>query len=659
MENSSETFRENLYKLLEQDTRLWVKKNGIEDDIEEKEFNIILLKELVDKHDEKLLELLFNDQTIKEKFFVKIKKVFVFKINEFKFFIDENKINNSYTQYKNRIGLSDSKNFLKESGEVVLNFPHKDCILQGGQSTEEGTDNYFSFSDKTKQYEKKSTKRKEIYFNQVIAPDEIDRLKDEKALVNWKRFTNKGEQKVKTIQRDADGTIKENLIIKGNNLLALHSLKQEFQSKVKLIYIDPPYNTGNDSFKYNDNFNHSAWLTFIKNRLEVARDLLRDDGVIFVQCDDNEQAYLKVLMDEIFNRDNFVSTIIHNNKYTTSNDAKYISSQHENIHVFTIKKELWLPNLLPRTQSMDDSYKNIDNDKKGRWKATPLHAKSGNKSNIYTIIFKNGVKWTAPKGRYPRYNKEKLKFLDENDEIYFNKNGGIDKKTYLSEVKQGKTIGSLWRYNEVGSSHQANEEISNILGKGVFDSSKPEGLLERILEISTQKGDIVLDYHLGSGTTCAVAHKMSRQYIGIEQMDYVETIAVERLKKVIAGEQSGISKSVDWKGGGKFVYFELAKWNEKAKEEILQCKNFTDLKSIFSTLCKKYFLNYNLKIKEFEEKVIKEEKFLKLSLAKQKKIFLEMLDLNQMYVQKTEMADTKFAINQEDQRLSAEFYSEE
>src|SRR3989339_525199 len=265
-------FKNKLYALLKKDSRLW--------DEEKKEINETLLKDLIDRLDEKLIELLLGDKETMGMFFIKIKDVFVLKINDLKFFIDENKLDNSYTQYQNKIGLRVSNKLLSERDDVVLDWPFKDCVLEGGMTKED-------------------EKRNEIFFNEILARDEIDRLEDPKALVNWKRHTKKGEEKVKEIKRDKDGIIKENLIIKGNNLLALHSLKKQFQGKVKLIYIDPPYNTGSDSFGYNDNFNHSSWLTFMKNRLEVAKKLLRDDGVIFVQCDDHEQAYLKVLMDEV------------------------------------------------------------------------------------------------------------------------------------------------------------------------------------------------------------------------------------------------------------------------------------------------------------------------------------------------------------------------
>ena len=244
------------------------------------------------KLDTELLTILINDDIAKKYFFTKVNETLIFdKIKFQKFISNKQFLPDSYTAYKNKIGLTAEGAYLTEANEVVLDFPYKDCVLEGGQTKED-------------------QKRNEIFYNEVLAPDEIDKLFDTKVLTNFKRFSKEGEQKTQEIKRDEGGTIKENLIIKGNNLLALHSLKKQFAGKIKLIYIDPPYNTGNDGFKYNDNFNHSTWLVFMKNRLEIAKQLLKDDGVIFVQCDDNEQAYLKVLMDEVFGRENFISTSI-------------------------------------------------------------------------------------------------------------------------------------------------------------------------------------------------------------------------------------------------------------------------------------------------------------------------------------------------------------
>ena len=241
--------------------------------------------------DHNLIKLLLTDEEIKSTFFDEIEGHWVFNYNTFIDYIStKNFLANSYTQFRNKIGLNIDDKFLRERGEVSLVWPYKDCVLEGGQTKED-------------------EKRKEIFFNEILAQDEINRMFDPKVLTNWKRHTTEGEQDVTEIQRE-NGTIRENLIIKGNNLIALHTLKQQFRGQVKLIYIDPPYNTGNDSFGYNDSFNRSSWLTFMRNRLEVAKELLTDDGVFFASCDDNEQAYLKVLLDEVFGSENFITNFV-------------------------------------------------------------------------------------------------------------------------------------------------------------------------------------------------------------------------------------------------------------------------------------------------------------------------------------------------------------
>jgi len=615
-------FKIKLYDLLKKDSRLW--------DEEKKELNETLLKDLIDKFDEKLIESLLSDKETKEKFFINIKGVFDLKQNEMKLFIDENKLDNSYTQYQNKIGLRIGNKLLSERDEVVLDWPFKDCVLEGGMTKED-------------------QKRNEIFFNEILAKDEIDRLFDEKALINWKRYGKGGEQEVKEIKRNDNGIIKENLIIKGNNLLALYTLKKQFAGKIKLIYIDPPYNTGNDGFKYNDNFKHSTWLTFMKNRLEIARNLLRDDGVIFVQCDDHEQAYLKILMDEIFGRENFVSNIVYKRRQSQANLSKNISPIHDLIVIFSKSKNI---NLNRISTGIDESkYSNPDNDPRGFYVTMPCTNKGGAKYKI-----------TTPTGKIIedewRFKKETyLKLEKENKLVFPNSGNGKPRyKLFLNDKKEQGNIPNTW-WDDVSSNQEANREIKEIFGETIFSFPKPEALIQRIIEISTDKNDIILDYHLGSGTTCAVAHKMEKQYIGIEQMDYIETIAVKRLKKVINGEQGGISKSVNWQGGGEFVYLELAKWNEEAKEKILMAKSLSELERLFDELYERYFLNYNVKTKEFKEKILKEKGFKNLSLDEQKNLFVEMLDVNQMYVNFSEREDKKYNLAKEDIILSEKFYN--
>ena len=610
----------------------------------------------------------------------KTKSAYVFKIDNFRFFMEENKIDNSYTRYKNRIGLTDGKRFINDSNDIVLNFPYKDCVLEGGQSTEEGMDTSFKYSEKTKKYETEKSKRKEIFFNQIIASDEIDRLFDEKAFVNWKRYTKKGEEKVKEIKRDKDGTIKENLIIKGNNLLALHSLKKQFAGKVKLIYIDPPFNTGTNAntFKYNNNFNHSTWLTFMKNRLQIAKKLLLDDGIIAISIDHYELLYLGVLADEIFGKENRMGIIAAVHNPGGRQDDKFFPTAHENILFYAKNKDDAQLFRLGFSQDKLNQFK--QEDKYGKYKLRGFR-RSGNNSN----------KEDGPGLYYPIYYEPKRNLISlskKNDyvKIIPIDSNGVEKcwrwgkETFINKMKkyievkkfkgrfeiyvkeresdyEGEKAKTIW--NESNYTGQTGTgALKDLFGKKVFTYPKSPYMTRDILQITTLPNDIILDFHLGSGTTAAVAHKMGRQYIGIEQMDYVEEIICKRLKKAIEGEQSGISKSLNWQGGGDFIYFELAKWNEQAKEEIEACKNLEELKTFFITLYEKYFLNYNVKTENFKKEILKEDNFKKLSLGEQKRMFLEMLDLNQMYIQKTEMADKKFGISKEDQKSTKKFYND-
>lgn len=638
-----ENFKTKFFSLLKKDARLWNE--------ETEEINETLLKDLIDKLDEKLVELLLNNKETKEKFFIKVKDVYVLKQNEVKFFIDENKLDNSYTQYQNKIGLRVGNKLLSERNEVVLDWPFKDCVLEGGMTKED-------------------QKRNEIFFNEVLAKDEIDRLKDPKALINWKRYTSKGEEKVKELKRDEDGTIKENLIIKGNNLLALHSLKEQFTGKVKLIYIDPPYNKDADTF-YNDNFRHSTWLTFMRNRLKVAKQLLRDDGFIFVQCDDNEQAYLKVLMDEVFDY-NFVNNVVVKMSETSGVKMSHVTKKLPKVKEYILvynrsSKALLNPIRIKKTEEANKLenylkyYQNIITNPKDdveNWKVVSL--KSYLEKNKLPIDKKSIIDFQIK-------NAENIVYRTNNKSFAKLK---IDKK--ITKVISSTGLEYIWWegkqmlfLNDYIDEYICDlwTDISTINlnkegGVDLENGKKPEKLIERIIKMVTDEGNLILDYHLGSGTTCAVAHKMNRQYIGVEQLDYGENDSVIRLKNVIGGDQSGISKSVNWKSGGDFVYLELAEWNEEAKGKIKKSKSLNELEKLFDELYERYFLNYNVKTKEFKEKILKEEGFKKLSLDKQKKLFVEMLDMNQMYINFSERADKKYNLSKDDIALSEDFYNE-
>ena len=476
----------------------------------------------------------------------------------------------------------------------MLNFPYKDCILKGAQSKDEDKSN-------------------EIFFNEILGSDEIDVLFKPKVLQNFElippplRMGIKGGGELKSTKNNSakflnsesthplapsaregeslailsaregeqDSCINlksalqntPNLLIKGNNLLALHSLKKrkDIYGQVKLIYIDPPYNTGNDSFNYNDKFNHSAWLCFMKNRLEIAKEFLREDGVIFVQCDDNEQAYLKVLMDEIFGRENFVacSSIVVNRG---GRDYGGIAKTHE--YLLTYGKTPFI-----ELYQIEDKDKQFQfKDKNGGFNLMELRNRNirfnkENRPNLYYPFYinpnnadENGLLEISLESKnnfielYPlesqgvntvwRWGKEKAqKFLNIEIKGKKKQDGGfmIVQKNRLSLKRQRSVWDDKEFVNERGTEH-----IKQMLGKDSFSYPKSEFLLQRIIEISTQENDLVMDFFAGSGTTCAVAHKIKRRWIGIEQMDYIESITKERLIKVINGEQGGISKAVGW-----------------------------------------------------------------------------------------------------------------
>lgn len=619
---------------------------------------INVIKDCAERGDIKLLAPLLNNPSVKKAFFTPVLDSFVFNTARFKEFLEYSSACNSYSKYLGqKIGLYMGDIPLIDWSEVVLNFPFKDCILEGGQRKEDGLDTYFEYDEKEQRYTEKKSKRREVFYNEVLARDEIDSLFSPKAFCNAKRYESGKSSLCKKLNRDAElnkkrglseDTITDNLIIKGNNLLALHSLKEEFTGKVKLIYIDPPYNTGNDSFAYNDNFNHSSWLTFMKNRLEIARELLKEDGAIFVQCDDNEQAYLKLLMDDVFGRENFISTIVWKRKRGRDNSARWFSKAHEYFLVFAKQKSILNFNLIELDEETKLQYKNPDNDKRGKWRMLACWARGTQGGVQYDFTTKEGYFFSE---RLWLFSKENLKKLDQEDKLVI-RGDNIYRKLFINEHK-GQVLESIW--TDASNAANAADEIKNLFGSIVFSTPKPEPFMQRIIKLSTSESDIVLDYHLGSGTTAAVAHKMNRQYIGVEQMDYINTVTVERLKKVIEGEQGGISKLENWHGGGSFVYMELAEKNEQAVRLISACKNGEELISIFDKLCSKYFLHYNVRIKEFREEV-KTDRFQSLPLKEQKEMFCRMLDLNQLYINADDREDNNSGLSTNDIAITEDFY---
>ncbi|MFY7845492.1 site-specific DNA-methyltransferase [Chryseobacterium gambrini] len=571
------------------------------------------------------------------------------------------------------MGLTIGNQYLKQRNEVSLVWPFKDCVLEGGQSREED-------------------KREEIFFNETLAQDEITELFDPKVLTNAKRIDQNGENNFDEFNRNENGTITDNLIIKGNNLLALHSLKKEFVGKVKLIYIDPPYNTGNDGFKYNDRFNHSTWLTFVKNRLEIAKKLLTEDGVILVQCDHHEMGYLNILLDEVFGNENKIQQIAI--KVASASGFKAVNPGPidvlENIFFYSKNKKAvkFKKNYVVTgyhknyNQYLDNSDSNFEN-----WKLIPLKEK---------VIQENGYK--NEKELKNKLGKNYLLFLQQMIEDYAYQNCNnivsvrdLHKPTQLIKKLQDKSKidrnrifvydkqdgektyiingGALAFYSskirEIDGEMKVTELLTNfwnhiswagIANEGAVklkNGKKPEKLLKQILELNTNENDIVLDYHLGSGTTAAVAHKMKRQYIGIEQLNYDKNDSVVRLRNVIQGDKTGISKSVNWQGGGSFIYLELKKYNQIFIEKIEAAEDTAELLRIWEEMKSRSFLNYNVDLKKQEQHL---DDFKALSLKEQKRHLCELLDKNQLYVNLSSLNDENFKCTEEEKIVTQNFY---
>jgi len=620
------TLLEELQLLLEKDERIVSEGKLLKNKI----------VELTAKGDKKLISLLLSNERIKNHFFTKVDEVLIFDKEKFMKFINNKAfLPDSYTTFKNKIGLTVDGNYISQSKEVVLSWPYKDCILEGGQ--------------------KKNEKRNEVFFNEILAPDEIDRLLDPKVFTNFKRIDKDGEHPIEEVKPT------DNLIIKGNNLLVLHSLKKRLKGKVKMIYIDPPYNTGNDEFMYNDSFNHSTWLTFMKNRLEVAKELLKEDGIIFVQIDNSpssmsespELGYLLVLMDEIFGRKNYITTLVWKKKGNPSNTEKLIGTITESILMYAKNVDKVDLNLLEYKRQ----YKYRD--EKGEYNLEkPIKTDEGiyeRETMKYAIIDpKTNKKYYPPDGKRWTIGKEKMEKLLQEGKVVFTEN-----EVYIKKYREDYLRGDAKLFSNLLDNHGSLKSAKNELQKlgflrEVFDSPKPEELIKTLIDIVVKdEGDIVLDFFLGSGTTCAVAHKMGRQYIGVEQLDYGENSAVVRLKNVINGDPTGISKTVGWQGGGDFVYCELMELNEKFVGDIQAAQTTEELLEIWEQMKKQSFLSYRIDPKDIDRNV---EEFKDLSIKDQKKFLMELLDKNDLYVNYSEIEDKQYNISEEDVQLNRKFY---
>lgn len=575
-----------------------------------------------------LIEALLNSPQVCSDYVLEINGTKILKVEELINLLQlKNYWMNSFTKYLNNIGLSTENKYLNYNSDVNLSFPYKDCILEGAMTKED-------------------REKKEIFWNKTIAKEEVDILLEPKVLSNPLKYTPNGVEKNFVFNEE------DNLLIKGNNLISLHSINARYKGKIKLIYIDPPYNTGGDSFKYNDRFNHSTWLTFMKNRLEIAKELLSEDGTIWISIDDDEQAYLKVLCDEIYGRNNFVSNIIWEKRYSPTNDSKWLSDSHDFILVYAKNKDIWRPNLLPRTEKQNKYYKYDDGDGRGRWRSDNVLVKSFSQSGVFGIENPNtGEKYYPPKGSCYRFSKETaLRLLNEN-RLYFGKNGkgAPQLKRYLSEVKQGVTPMTIWFRDEVTDNQEAKKEINNFKFDKKFDTPKPEHLLERIIHLATDEDDIVLDFFAGSGTTMAAALKMKRRFIGIEQMDYIESITLKRLKRVIEGEQGGISKKYSWSGGGSYIYTTIASM-DNILHELSSSNDLRNLIKIYKDISDKSLIDYRV------NEDLLEDNLEDMDIDVLRKIIYEILDVNQLYINFFEIEDRKYSFSPETVAFNNSFY---
>ena len=621
-----------------------------------------------------LIKLLLDNDELSANFFSDVEGVKVFHKVKFQHFVmNKSFLADSYTAYKNKLGLTDEDGrFLSESREVVLSWPYKDCVLEGGQTKEDA-------------------KRDEIFWSETLAPDEINRLTEPKAFTKFKRYDNEGEHAVEHLQ-DID-----NLIIKGNNLLALYSLRKKYAGRIKLIYIDPPYyfvaNKKEDTFNYNSNFKLSTWCTFMKNRLEVARELLSDDGAIFVQISDDGVGELHLIMKDVFNKDgenNFINKITVKTKspsgFASVNPGVFETAEY--ILAFAKHKSQWKFNQLYVKSEYDTNYSfyitnpdkpcaewvfdKIDSfiakelgysDKREALKNVNEHLfmqlvgdfALKNKERVFrlTAINDDAAAEAVALREQSRLNPDAILSLDRPDNYTLYVTKAQEIAFYSKKVREidgvytpSMQLTNMW-------TDISYEGIAKEGGVKLKGGKKPERLIRRILEMASNPGDIVLDFFSGSGTTASVAYKLGRYFITCDQLDSQIEMSMKRLRNVTMGEQSGISKIVKWQGGGSFVYCELAKANDEYVKKIQAATTTEALQAIWTQMKDTGYLNYKIDIATIDANTAD---FEALSVDNQKRFLIECLDKNLLYVPFSDIDSEEYNIIDKDKRLTKEFY---
>lgn len=522
-----------------------------------------------------LLRLLLGHAELRSFFFTEVEGVTVFdKVKFLRFVSNKNFLPDSFTAYRNRIGLADGTgDMLAERRQVVLSWPYKDCLLEGGQTREEA-------------------RRQEIFWNETLAPDEINRLTEPKALCNFHRVTAEGVHPVDSLSDD------DNYIIRGNNLLALYSLRKRYAGQVKMIYIDPPYNTGGDSFGYNDTFNHSTWLTFMRNRLEVARDLLTPDGSIYVQLDWNEAHYCKVLMDEIFGRDCFRNEIIWCYTGPGSPGMKQLNRKHDTILWYSRTPNEWVFN--------------------------------GNDIRLRSEVHAGGFKGEMSANVSSSYS-EKGKIPEDWWELFHTPEDLADEIRRLSE-EQKRIDDADWFKAAVA----ARIKVDGVQRTGYL-TEKPYKLMERLVRQGTNEGDLVLDFFAGSGTTGYVAGYLNRRYILVEQLEDTVAIMHRRFRD------------------SSPVYCELAAANSRFVAEIAAASTGEELSEIFRSMEQHGYLNWRVDVQALTDSTAE---LSALPLEQQKALLLECLDKNMLHVPLSEADSSEFTLSPTDRELNRSFYKQ-
>lgn len=590
----------------------------------------------LDKYNKELMMALLADEFIRKTYTEKIADVEVFKVNQFVEMLEYKSYwEDSYTKYSNKIGLTAGGKFIDEATDVVLDFPYKDTVLKAGMTKED--------LDKTDDAD-------EPFLNEVLAKAEIDELLEPKVLVNAKRYDVNGVADATSIN-DTD-----NLIIKGNNLLALHSIEDRYAGKIKMIYLDPPYNTGSDSFEYNDQFSRSAWLTFIKNRVEIAKKLLTSDGVILIQTSFHQYPYLRVLLDNVLGEEchQFDLNVLVRHPDRALTADKPFNDVMEYTLIYSRQGDFQMPRKIEK--KTPDKYDHIVNvaDRPdevlelGNKKVdvflpehTEIKKVKPDADNLHRETIRGSIREKNSSGRFYVAHLENLREKYPPRTIFRVPDMGDDKLgyRYFELPKNSKTKNGAYYQGMPTSSDVTKKPYPNFINmvkpynqantQGTYsfrNGKKPEEFIQYLINIFTNEHDIVLDFFMGSATTQAVAMKMKRQFIGVEQMDYINTVSVPRLQKVMAGEQGGISKDINWQGGGSFVYAELMEKNQGYLKDLQTAENMAELMSVYERMKKSADIDFRVDLAKFEEEI---EKF--NSLDARRTELIRILDKNQLY----------------------------